>query len=248
MTLWRLEWLRLVRTRRLVALVGIYVFFGIVGPFTARYLGEIVEHFGGEVEITFPDPVPMDGIAQYVGNVTQIGLLVAVAVAAGALVLDARPEMSIFLRTRVHPARRIIPPRYVVASLAVGSAYTLGLAFAWYETAVLLGGLPVGGMVAGLAFHLVYLAFAVAVVAAIGARTTSVVATVGMAVVALLLLPLVGIVEAIGRWLPSHLVGAQLDLLGEQAAAEYLPATAVTILLVAVLVWSAWRGIESREL
>ena len=48
MTLLRLEWLRLVRTRRLLALTGVYLFFGIAGPLTARYLGEIVERFGGD--------------------------------------------------------------------------------------------------------------------------------------------------------------------------------------------------------
>ena len=32
MNLWRLEWLRLVRTHRLLVVVGVYLFFGITGP------------------------------------------------------------------------------------------------------------------------------------------------------------------------------------------------------------------------
>ncbi len=32
MSLWRLEWLRLIRTRRFLVLAGVFVFFGIVGP------------------------------------------------------------------------------------------------------------------------------------------------------------------------------------------------------------------------
>ena len=51
MNLWRLEWLRLVRTKRWIALVGIYVFFGLLGPLSARYMGEIVERFGGGVQV-----------------------------------------------------------------------------------------------------------------------------------------------------------------------------------------------------
>jgi ABC-2 type transport system permease protein len=249
MTLWRLEWLRLARTRRLVALLGVYAFFGLLGPITARYLGEILERFGGDdVQITFPDPVPADGIAQFIGNVSQIGILVAVAIGAGALVLDALPEMSIFLRTRVHPGSRILVPRLVVVFLAVAGAYTVGLGIAWYETAVLLGGLSIGAMFVGLLFQLLYIGFALAVVAAVGSRSSSVLGTVGVAVVVLLIMPLVGVVESIGHWLPSHLVGAQVALLTDAGAVDYLPAALITVAVSASLVFVALRSIGRREL
>lgn len=248
MSLWRLEWLRLLRTKRLIALVGVYVFFGLVGPLTARYLGEIVERFGGEVTVVVPDPVPPDGIAQYLANASQIGILVAVVVAAGALVLDARPEMAIFLRTRVRPVRRILVSRYVVAAGAVIATYLLGLALAWYETAVLLGSLSVGGMLVGALYHAMYVAFAVAIVAAIGSRASSVLATVGISVVVLLLLPLVGVMEAVGEWLPSHLIGAQVGLLVDQTVGDYLLAAGVTLASIILLLVVARRGVESREL
>lgn len=248
MSLWRLEWLRLVRSKRLVALLGVYVFFGLLGPITARYLGEIVERFGGDVTVTFPEPVPPDGIAQYLSNASQIGILVAVTVAAGALVLDARPEMSIFLRTRVRPAWRLLIPRFVVTAGAVIGTYLIGLAVAWYETAVLLGGVSVGGMLAGALFHAIYLGFALAIVAAVGSRVSSVVATIGISVVVLLLLPLTGVVESVGQWLPSHLVAAQVALLSDASVGDYLPAAAITLVIGALLAVIAGRGVETREL
>ena len=247
MSLWRLEWLRLVRTHRLLALGAVYVFFGIVGPFTARYLGEIVDRFGGEVEVVFPDPVPPDGIAQYVSNVSQVGILVAVAVAAGALTLDALPEMSIFLRTRVRSAAGILMPRVAVTVGAVSGAYLLGAATAWYETQVLLGSLSVGGMLAGIGYAVVYLAFAVALVAAVGSRLRSVVGTVGISIVVLLVLPVIGIAESIGRWLPSHLVGAQIDLVRDASIADYAGAALVTVAATAALLTLAVRGTAARE-
>jgi ABC-2 type transport system permease protein len=247
-TLVRLEWLRLVRTRRLFALVGVYLFFGVVGPLTARYIGEIVERFGGNVTVIFPDPVPADGIAQYVANVSQIGALVAVAVAAGALTLDALPEMSIFLRTRVRPVARLVLPRFVVAVVAVCGAYLLGLLAAWYETEVLLGSLPAGRLLGGLGFAIVYLVFALAVVAAAGARLRSVLGTVGVSVVVLLVMPILGVVDAIGRWLPSHLIGAQVGLLTDTSFGDYLPAAAVALVAAGLLVWSAVRRAETSEL
>ncbi|MGZ8785642.1 MAG: hypothetical protein ACXW1Y_08795, partial [Acidimicrobiia bacterium] len=204
MNLWRLEWLRLVRTKRWIALVGIYVFFGLLGPLSARYLGEIVERFGGGVQVTFPPPVPADGMIQYVSNVSQLGLLVAVVVAAGSLAFDAKPEMGVFLRTRVPRVWDILIPRLAVSFLAVGASFVLGALAAWYETVVLIGSLPVGRTLAGIGFGLLYLAMVIAVVAAAGSRARNVLGAVMITIVVLLVMPILGIVEAIGRWLPSH--------------------------------------------
>ena len=134
MNLWRLEWLRLVRTRRLAVLAAVYAFFGLLGPLTARYLPQIIDRFGGGITVIMPPPTPADGVAQFSANTQQIGLLVIAVVAAGALAVDALPEMGIFLRTRVAPARRLLVPRYLVTVAAAAGAFLLG----W---AALVGGL-----------------------------------------------------------------------------------------------------------
>ncbi len=248
MTLWRLEWLRLMRTKRMAALLGVYVFFGLLGPLTARYLPEIIYRFGGDITVVVPDPVPADGISQYVGNASQIALLVAIGVAAGATTLHALPEMSVFLRTRVPSASRLVGPRVVVSGAAVIGAWVVGAAVAWYETAVLLGGVPVGGILAGMAFGSVYLLFAVSATAAAGAVMGSALATAGLSLLVLIAMPLVGLIEPVGSLLPSHLVGALVDLARGGSATDYLPATAVSVVGSAVLVGLAIRTAGSREL
>jgi hypothetical protein len=65
----------------------------------------------------------------------------------------------------------------------------------------------------------------------------------------LLVMPILGIVDAVGRWLPTHLGGA----LGALAAptgdpADYLPATVVSLVLTALLLWAAGRLARTREL
>ena len=63
MTLWHLELVRLTRTCRWTIVFGTYGLFGIFGPVTGRYLGEILGHFGGEMNVFIPEPTPADGIA-----------------------------------------------------------------------------------------------------------------------------------------------------------------------------------------
>ncbi len=139
MTLWTLERLRLLRTNRLLILLGAYLFFGVTGPLTARYLDRILARFGGDVQITLPTPTPPDGITQFIANASQLGLLAVVVVAAGALALDADREKAIFLRTRVRNVWQLLLPRVVTVSVAAIAALVLGTLVATVLSVVLIG-------------------------------------------------------------------------------------------------------------
>jgi len=248
MNLWRLEWLRLFRTKRIVGLVGVYVFFGLLGPLTARYMEDIVENFGGGVQVVVPDPVAADGITSYVANAAQIGLLVSVGLAAAALAFDAKPQMGIFLRTRARRITDILLPRFVVITAAVVASFVLGSIAALYESVVLIGPIPIGDWALGTLIGSMYLVFAMAVVAAVSARARSVLVIVMISVGVLLLMPLVSIAPDIAEWLPSHLVGAVDGLVRDRGFGDYIPSLVVTATLTGFLLWLAVRWAEQREL
>jgi len=172
---------------------------------------------------------------------------IGAAVAAGALTFDALPEMAVFLRTRVASASQLVLPRVVVVAAAVAGAYLFGALTAWYETAVLIGGLPVGGMIGGLVFTLIYLGFAIAVVAAVGSRARSVLATVGVTVVVLLVMPLVSVIDPVARWLPSHLVGSAVGLVTDGSLSDYLGAALIALAATVGLVVLTVRSVDARE-
>jgi len=242
MNLWRLEWLRLHRTHRLTGLVAVFLLFGFTGPLTARYLEQLLERFGGGVEVRLPVPVPADGMAAYVDTGQQLGLLVVVLVAAAALAFDAQRESAAFLRTRVRGMWQLVLPKVAVNAGAAAGAFALGAAAAWYETAVLLGGLPAAETLAGIAYGALYLAFAVTLTALAAALLRGVVGTAVTALAALLLLGLVESLGILADWLPSHLVGSLHVLARGGDPGEFLPAAAVTLALGAVAVAAAtWR-------
>jgi ABC-2 type transport system permease protein len=241
-SLWRLEWLRLHRTHRLTGLIAVFLLFGFTGPLTTRYLEQLLRRFGGGVEVRLPAPLPADGMAAYVDNGQQLGLLAVVLVAAAALAFDAQRESAAFLRTRVPSMWRLVLPKVTVNAAAAAGAFALGALAAWYETAVLFGGLPAAGTLAGIAYVAVYLAFAVALTALAAALLRSVVGTAMAALVALLLLGLVESLGILADWLPSHLVGSLHALALGGDPGEFPPAAAVTVALGAAAVAAAtWR-------
>lgn len=249
MTLLRLEILRLVRTRRWLLVVGVYAFFGVIGPLFARYLNEIIDRFGGgEIIVVGHDPEPIDGIVQFLGNVSQLGILAVIVVAAGSLAIDARPEIAAFLRTRVARARSLLMPRLVVTGGVAGIALIIGTALAWLLTAALIGPLPVAAMVLGTLLGLIYLVVVVTVVAAMATFTRSVVGTVFASLAVVIAMPIIGLVPPISRWLPSELLAAVAGLVDGEPLSAYLPAVIVSVAVVAGLVAIAVRRGERREL
>ncbi|HWD08839.1 MAG TPA: hypothetical protein VHA57_07060 [Actinomycetota bacterium] len=249
MSLWRLEWLRLVRTRRWLVLVGVFVLFGFVGPVGARYLPDLVKNAGHGVRVIVPKPTPADGIAQFISNASGIGVVVAVVVAVASLAFDAKPGLGVFYRTHIRRAPALVLPRYLVVAAASVVAFGLGTLAAVYETAVLLGGLPVSTMLLGMGLESLYLLVAIAVAAAATALVRGVLGAVGAAIGFLLAMPIVGNVQAVNRWLPSGLstsMGSLVD--GRATAGSFLrPAVAGAVLTVALLGFAVSR-VRHREL
>lgn len=248
MNLWTLEVARLTRTFRWMLLFGVYAFFAVVGPITARYFNEIIGQFGGDMTIIAPDPRPVDGIAQFIGNASQLGLLAVAVVAAGALALDARPEVAAFLRTKVTRAPTLLLPRYTVTAAAAVLALVGGTAVAWAMTGALLGPLPVGAMIVGTLYGALYLVFAVAVVAAVAGFVHSQAATVFGSIAVLLILPIISLVGPVRPWLPSELLGAVGALLEGAPAGEYARAVLATIVVTPALLALAVHRFALREL
>src|SRR5215472_12992959 len=189
MNLWRLEWLRLVRTPRALSLGAVYLAIGLIEPVATRYASALLAHVGSGAEVRLPKPTPAQALSSYVSEATLIGLIVLVAVAASAYGFDARPGLAAFFRTRVPSMWRLLAPRFTAYAAAGAVAYLVGTLAAWYETRQLIGSLPIGGLLAGLLCGAVYLAFAVAVTAFAASLTRTTVASVGITLGILLALP-----------------------------------------------------------
>jgi ABC-2 type transport system permease protein len=249
MNLWRLEWLRLIRTPRVITLLAVFIFFGLVEPVLTRYQSQILAHVGNGVRIVAPPATPAQGMNGYIGEITGIGLIVVVVIAAGAFSFDARHGLATFLRTRVSSTWQLVMPRYTVSAAAATVAYLLGTLAAWYETDLLIGPLPAGAVFAGYLCAAVYLAFAVAVTALAASLVRSTLASTGIALVILLVIPITGTFQAIHDWLPSTLVSAPVDLLdGAHQLPHFLPAFAVAVAVSAGALAIAVRRLGSREI
>jgi ABC-2 type transport system permease protein len=246
LSIWRVELLRLVRTRRLLVLGFLYLFLGATGPLLAKYAQQIFSKVSSSsVKITVAKPTPADGILGFYKSATQLGLIACIVITGLGVCLDARPPLSTYYRTRAGIPRLLLP-RLVASAVAAGAAYTFGLLFAWYETAVLIGAPDVGKTTATWALGLVYTLFAVALTFIVSGALRGTLAVVGCAIGIVIVLPIVGGVPALSRWVPSRLATLPADLY-HGAGASSAAALVVTAAIVAVGVPAALRLLDRRQ-
>jgi ABC-2 type transport system permease protein len=247
MSLWRLEWLRLTRTPRAVALAAIFLFIGLVEPVATNYENDLIGHLGHGARISLPPPTPADGLNSYVSEITLIGLIMVVAIAAGALSFDTRRGLSTFFRTRVASMWQLVIPRFAVCAAAAAVAYLLGTLGAWYETQVLIGPLPVGGVIEGILCGAVYLVFAVAVTAFAASLVRTVLGTVAVALAVLVGLPIASVFHPIASWLPSALVNAPAGLVSGTDLSHFGPTLGTAIAGTAAALTIAVYRLRGRQ-
>jgi len=248
-SLWRLEWLRLLRTRRWLSIAAVLLMFGFLSPITVRYIEDILEQLGPtDLQITLPAASPYRAMQEFVGNIQQLGTLVVVLVSASALAFDSRPEVAVFLRSRVRSTRELILPAFAVNAGFAGLAFGLGAAAAWYETEVLLGSLPAGRTLAAIAGGALFQAFIVATVALAAGLSRSFLQTAILSVGLLLSLPLLGLVGVISPWLPSQLSTALADLQRPRDFMDYARPLTVTLAAIPLFLAIAVRRLDRREL
>jgi len=249
MNLWRLEWLRLVRTPRALALGAVFVAIGLIEPVVTRYESTLFAHAGNGVRVSAPPPTPADGLNGYVSEIAFVGLILVVILSASAFSFDARPGLSTFLRTRISSSWQLVTPRFVLCAAGATVAYLLGTIAAWIQIRSLLGSLPAAGLLGGMLCGVTYLTFAVAVTALAASVARGTLATAGVAFGVLLALPILGTIHALERWLPSALVNAPVDLVeGAHQLPYFGPALAVTVVAGGAALCAAAIRLRSREI
>jgi len=246
MNLWRLEWVRLTRTGRVFILLAVFFSFGIIGPLIVRYLPEILDSAGsGQVVDQLPPVTPESAMSSFLGNALQFGLLAIAFVCAAALAIDAKPEISVFFRSR-STIRQILAPRFVINAAAAVFAFAVGVVTAVVTSGVLIGWPEAKPTIVGSILVALYLVFVVAFVALIGSLVRKVPATALLTVGGLIVLSLIGLLQPIEPWLPSYLVGG-FDGVIAGGDFVYWRAVAVTIAAIAVALWIATVRLGHRE-
>lgn len=243
------EVVEVLRTWRGPTILGVLLLFAVMSPLAAlatpALLSSLTAGQPGLV-IKLPDPTYVDSYAQWVKNISQMGLLLVVFASAGLIANERSTGTAILVVTKPVSREAFAVAKYVVQALLVTTAVSVGTAVTWVGTLIAFGEAPAEKLVGASAAWLASALLAIALVEVLSA----VMPTLAAGITGLVSWGLSGIAAMWGpalHYSPAGLLTAPGDLLAGKHPDLVWPsitALALTILLV----WLSGVLFARREL
>jgi ABC-2 type transport system permease protein len=239
-TVFRKEMQEQWRTYRFLIVLAVLAAFGLASPLLAKFTPEMLKAIPGvppQLLAAIPAPTITDAVTQYVKNMSQFGILLALLMAMGMVVQEKERGTAAFFLTRPVSRETFVLAKFAALSATFLASLVLAALGCWYYTLVLFTPLAWGPFLAlnGLMLLVFLVYVALALLASTLARTNGV--AVGLAFLFLVLLLGIGALPNIGEYLPNRLFawGEQL-LLGGKGTAWPAFGVSLGILVAALLV------------
>jgi ABC-2 type transport system permease protein len=214
------------RTRRLLVLGAVFLFFGMGSPLFSKLTPEILRSVqGGEMFANLmPTPSAADAMGQYIKNLSQFGFLLAVLLVMGAVVGEKETRVAPMILSKPMPRWAFITSKFAAQCLMYLGGFILAGIGAYYYTWILFSPLEPGAFILTNALLLLWVLTFVALGLLGSVLGKSTVSAGGIGVGLSVALMLAGSIPRYGTLLPGGLLGWAEQ--AGQAAAGVKPALA----------------------
>ncbi|KHD44114.1 ABC transporter permease subunit [Streptococcus hongkongensis] len=120
------EWMEMIRTHKGLAILIVFAIFGILGPFTAVMMPDIMAGLLPKaLADAVPDPTYLDSYNQFFKNVDQLGLVILVFLFSSTLTQEFLKGTLINLITKGLSKHAIILSKFAMISFFWTSSYVI---------------------------------------------------------------------------------------------------------------------------
>jgi ABC-2 type transport system permease protein len=244
----RKEWLELIRNHRLLVVAIVLVFFGLTSPLLAKFTPELITLIPtGGLSIQMPPPTVMDAIGQYIKNMAQFGIILALLLTMGAIAQEKDKGTAAMILVKPLPRGAFLGAKFL--GLAAMFAVTLAAAgiACYYYTLLLFEAMNIlHWLVLNLLLFIYALVF-VALTLFCSTITKSQAAAGGVALGLMVILGLIGAIPGLGKYLPGELITWGTRLMQGNTTASWT-ALGISIGLIVVPLVAAWLIFNRQEL
>ncbi|TET51772.1 MAG: hypothetical protein E3J64_06300 [Anaerolineales bacterium] len=221
------------RSRRLLTVVAVLAAFGMLSPLLARYTAEIIRAMpnGEQIAALIPEPTIADAVSQYLKNVGQFGVILALLLSMGAVTQEKERGTAALVLVKPVGRGEFICAKFAALCLTFAAAILLAGLGCYYYALVLFEPLDAGAWVALNGLLLVFLMVHVALTLLFSTIARSQVMAGGLASGLTILLAVAASLPTVGEFLPGQLLawGERMAVGSESAAWPALGVSAAII-------------------
>ncbi|MDP4094725.1 MAG: hypothetical protein Q8920_15380, partial [Bacillota bacterium] len=202
----------LVKTYKILTLPAVFLFFGLLGPITAKFLPDILKSLSGQNGIYY-DPSKL-GYSPYIGaydqffqNLNQIGFIIMILMFMGIVAGEKVKGSATLVLTKSLSRPWFIIDKFFSAVILFTLSFILGSAACIYYTYLLFPAFYNTWLIPGLFFLWLYGIFIISVVIFSSTLARSYIISAVMSFIIFIALSSFGLLPKIGEYSPSFLGG-----------------------------------------
>jgi len=245
----RKELLEQWRSRRLVAVAAVLLFFGFLSPLSAKMLPDLMKSLGGTggIVIEFPPPTAQDALLQHVKNTSQFGVFLAVLLAMGALAREKERGIAAMILSKPASRASFLLAKFVALTLVFGLSLTLAGLACYYYTIVLFKGIGEARFVEMNLLLALFIEFYLAVTLLGSTIAHSQVLAGGLGLGAVFVVAILGALPRFGAYMPTALLEWARRLMAETGEPAW-SAVAISLAGIVLCLGVALAVFEQQEL
>lgn len=245
----RKEWMDLIRSYRLLVVAIVLVFFGLTSPLLAKFTPELIRLLPGGEDLAglIPAPTVVDAIAQYVKNMGQFGILLALLLTMGSVAQEKDKGTAAMMLVKPLPRSSFLAAKFAAQLLMFAITLLAAGIACYYYTLLLFEAMDIWHWLLLNLLLLLYVLVFISITLFSSTLTKSQAAAGGVALSLMILLGLMGAIPGLGKYLPGELInwGTRI-MLGDPAASWTALGVSFGIIIAALL--AAWLIFRRQEL
>jgi ABC-2 type transport system permease protein len=246
----RKELLEQWRTYKLLIVAAVLVVFGLISPLLAKLTPELlkaVPNMPPALAFAIPVPTLNDAVAQYVKNMSQFGILLALLMSMGSVAQEKERGTAAMMLTRQVSRETFLLAKFTALAVTFAASLVLASLGCWYYTLLLFQALDWIPFLALNGLMLVVFLDYIAMTLLCSTLARSQAAAAGLAFCGLVLLGGLGALPRIGDFLPGKLFSWGTALLIGKADPAW-PALWISLGLIPGLLLAAGILFRRQEL
>jgi ABC-2 type transport system permease protein len=246
----RKELLEQWRTYKLLIIASVLVVFGLISPLLAKLTPELLKaipNIPPELALAIPAPTLADAAAQYVKNMSQFGILLALLMSMGSVAQEKERGTAAMMLVRPVSRETFLLAKFTALALIFAASLMLAALGCWYYAFLLFQSLDWIPFLALNGLMLVVFLDYIAMTLLCSTLARSQAAAAGLAFGGLVLLGGLGALPRIGDYLPGKLFSWGTALLIGKADPAW-PALWISLGLILALLLAAGIIFRHQEL
>lgn len=236
----------LIRTKKILILFLIFIFFGLTSPMIAYYTPDLLKSMGNMGQTSLPKPTILESYDQLIKNFSGLITYLLIVIVAGELVGERKKGQLTTLMNNGVAKSQFVLSKVVTQFVSAILIYLLALAaFAFYNQ--LLFGKALNSH-SGLSFAslLLYSLFIMALTNCFGSFLPSMALTLVASFAGTLLLSLFNLFK-FGKYLPNYLITLSSKVVRGQDLTNVWQTLGITFLLTVLLIIASMLLCRHRE-